>query len=335
MSPTTPTIVIHGVALARRTEHQPLAHRILIRPVAVRKRLVDHDRGRRTFGDVARVGKTPVHQPHLHRLEESGRHGVAGRFDLLGRRKGRTIFQRERAGIRRVAQKQIADDGRALDARQRAHPFEQLGVELHELRRLREPRPRHVDPHREDVVRAESRVHAAQRAKRPQQQAGAGEQHDGERALDHEQRRPGARGGARSGQAASALAQRVLQVDARQLQRRPQTKSERRTPLSRRAANASTDASRPISSDARQIGRRQPHQRAHAGVSRRDAGRARDNRERRSFHQQLARSSAPRPAPIAERTTISRPRASARARNSPATLTQAISSTNPTAPSST
>ena len=71
------------------------------------------------------------------------------------------------------------------------------------------------------------------------------------------------------------------------------------------------------------------------GVGGENTGRSGRRGERARLHEELPASDCPRLAPMAERTTISRPRASARARNSPATFTHAMSSTNPTAPSST
>jgi hypothetical protein len=66
-----------------------------------------------------------------------------------------------------------------------------------------------------------------QHAKRSNQQAGAREQDDGERALHDQQHGAGARGGVRSGHAAAAVAQRFLQVDLRRSCRRPQAARQR------------------------------------------------------------------------------------------------------------
>ena len=66
-----------------------------------------------------------------------GRDGVGCGFDLLGWRERRTILQRERARVGRVAQKEVRRYRRARDPRDRLHALQQLVVELPQLRLLR------------------------------------------------------------------------------------------------------------------------------------------------------------------------------------------------------
>ena len=148
------------IVRARAAEDQALADRVLVRPVLVRKRLVDHDRRRAAFL-VAAVEEPAMHQAHLHGLEETGRDEIACRFDLFRRWKGWTILEREGAGVRRVAQEQIGGEGGALDTRKGAHTRQQLIVELNQLWSLRVLGPRRVDAHRQHVAGTKARVHAA------------------------------------------------------------------------------------------------------------------------------------------------------------------------------
>ena len=166
------------------------------------------------------------------------------------------------------------------------------------------------------------------------EQAGAHHQRHRQRDLGDDERlaRPAAAHAER--RSLAALPQAVGQIDARDVPRRRQAEDEARRQRDReREARAPSDRRSPRRAAAG------PAAPARAAPSRPSAPRSRRRCRRRSASTTLSvsswRTSRIRPAPTAARTTISRPRAEARASSRLATLAQAISSTKATAPSST
>src|SRR5262249_52961369 len=135
-------------------------------------------------------------------------------------------LQRERAGIRRVAQEEGGDRGRAFHSGERPDALEELVVELGDLRLL-EAAAGGVDAQGEDVFRAEAGIRAVEGGKRAEEQAGAGEQKDGERTLHGDEDGAGSGGAAGARKAASRPTERFLEVDAGEPPRGPEAEGER------------------------------------------------------------------------------------------------------------
>ena len=121
-----------------------------------------------------------------------------------------------------AAQRQGHDGVRRADAGQRAQARQQL-IEKREARGiLRVARVRQRQLERERLLGFETGIDRLQADKAPDQQTRAGEQHDGQRQFDDDQRAAKARAAAAGHGPASALLQRGGEPAARRVERRHQ-----------------------------------------------------------------------------------------------------------------
>ena len=207
-------------------------------------------------------------------------------------------------------------------------PFEHARVETH-LRLLVVTRERQHQFDGHEVGGAEAGIDGAQPGEAGQHQPGANQQHQRERHLrdDHHVARAGA---CRAG--ASAVLQIGVQLGLRRAAATAPGRTARRPPAwpqTQTARRASRASRRPAAA-----GSPAPRRSAAATPNTRRAGRPTPPATASTrLSVSSCRISRPRPAPSAVRTAISRRRAAPRATSSPATFAQAISSTNPTAPS--
>ena len=223
-SPTTPTIVSQGEFDVETAHLDALADRASTGPEARGHVLADdHD-----VASPARLlfeeRPAGLHR-NLERREEIGRRAVDVRAWPLLRVHGRLPFRGVEHGARQPAERRIRNEARGGDARQRAHPLEEhSGGNGERARACRH----HRGPTRGMLTRAvrtcrgvEAGIDRGEVLDGPDHQAGADEQHHGERNFRDDQAAPQALTPP-SGAAARRILQRLRQPTDASVHRRRQ-----------------------------------------------------------------------------------------------------------------
>src|SRR5678816_4882353 len=107
---------------------ESLADRIIVRPEALRHRLVDDDDLRR-IAVVRGSERAAAAQRNTHHLEVVRRRGVEWNLDVLLLGRHLTTVDAEYRGVRRGAEEDVGDERRTLDARHLPHAHEQSVLE--------------------------------------------------------------------------------------------------------------------------------------------------------------------------------------------------------------
>ena len=196
---------------------QMLADRILVRPKTFGQALVDdHDRlfvceffgGEIAAGDQSNPDRVEIGGGE-NAAHVGGRLAPAGRRRLSFDRKPRHAQARERQAIGKAG---------ALDAGQRRDFLESLAAKRGDLRVVRVMRSRHAELHREQMVRAKTRIDVQDGEQAFHHERGANEQHARERDFRDDEHAPRpSRGGGRL--RAAGLIEKRVYIRARGQQR--------------------------------------------------------------------------------------------------------------------
>ena len=175
-----------SVGAGIQTVLEPLAQRILARPIPSRHFLIDHDDPRSALSQVRVLEKSALDEWNPHRLEVS-------RHDLILRQRRRRVFGTGRRAalernsiIRLPVDKEIADCTGSHYPGQRSDTLHSFRIKRGHLRTIL-VNGRQIDLQQQHVAGIETAIGCLHALKAPNQKSSAGQQNDRESNLSHNQ----------------------------------------------------------------------------------------------------------------------------------------------------